>query len=102
MLGLDSITYVPLNDAVNQIVFAENGESVRDVMVDGRMVVKDGQVTNVDMEKLRAEVEASVMRQIPARDAARETMEKLAVHVGPFCAGFAAQEFAVNRFVGGK
>lgn len=102
MLGLDSITYVPLNDAVNQIVFAENGESVRDVMVDGRMVVKDGQVTNVDMEKLRAEVEASVMRQIPARGAARETMEKLAVHVGPFCAGFAAQDFAVNRFVGGK
>jgi len=29
-------------------------------------------------------------------------MEKLAVHVGPFCAGFAAQDFAVNRFVGGK
>lgn len=102
MLGLDSITYVPLNNAVNQIVYAENGASVRDVMIDGRMVVTQGQVTNVDMAKLRADVEAAVARQTPSRAAARGTMETLAAHVGPFCAGFARQDYVVNRFVGGR
>jgi len=75
---------------------------VRDVMIDGRMVVSEGQVANVDMVRLRADVEAAVARQTPARAAARGTMEQLAAHVGPFCAGFARQDFAVNRFVGGR
>ena len=100
MLDLGNVSYVPLNDPVNQIVFAENSGGVREVMIDGRMVVEDGRVTTVDMEKLRADVEVAVARQEPARVAARERVESLAVHVGPFCAGFAAQDHAVNRFVG--
>lgn len=100
MLDLDQVTYWPLNEPVNQIVFAETGGNVRDVMIDGRMVVEGGNVTNVDVAKLRADVEAAVERQLPARAEAKVTMEKLATHVGPFCAGFASQDFEVNRFVG--
>lgn len=100
MLDLGKVSYVPLNEPVNQIVFAENSGGVRDVMIDGRMVVADGRVTTVDMAKLRHDVEAAVARQAPARAAARERVESLAVHVGPFCAGFAAQDYPVNRFVG--
>lgn len=100
MLDLDQVTYWPLNEPVNQIVFAETGGNVRDVMIDGRMVVSGGDVVNVDVAKLRADVEAAVERQLPARETAKVTMEKLAAHVGPFCAGFASQDFAVNRFVG--
>lgn len=102
MLGLDSITYVPLNNAANQIVFAENGASVRDVMINGRMVVTEGEVTNIDMAKRRADVKAALARQTPAREAARDTMEQLAAHVGPFCADFARQDCVVNRFAGGR
>jgi len=100
MLGLDSTIYWPLNDATNQIVFAENGGSVRDVMVGGRMVVSAGQIVNVDMAKLRADVDRAIERHGPARAAAREIVESLAVYVGPFCAGFAAQDLPINRFVG--
>lgn len=100
MLDLDQVTYWPLNEPVNQIVFAETGGNVRDVMIDGRMVASGGDVVNVDVAKLRADVEAAVERQLPARETAKVTMEKLAAHVGPFCAGFASQDFAVNRFVG--
>lgn len=99
MLDLGRVTYWPINDPVNQIVFAENGASVRDVMIDGRMIVRDGRVTTVDMEKLRSDVEAAVERQRSARDDMRRVVDELAVHVGPFCAGFASQDFAVNRFV---
>ena len=100
MLDLGTITYLPLNAPVNQIVFAENSGGVREVMIDGRMVVEGGRILTVDIDKLRADVEAAVARQEPARAAARERVESLAVHVGPFCAGFAAQDYAVNRFVG--
>ncbi len=102
MLDLASVTYVPLNEPVNQVVFAENSGGVRDVMIDGKIVVADGRVTTVDMDKLRADVEAAVARQQPARDAARPKMEALATHVGPFCAGFASERYLVNRFVGGQ
>ena len=100
MLDLNAVSYVPLNEPVNQIVFAEDRGGVRDVMIDGRMVVADGRVTTVDMNKLRADVEAAVERMAPARAEARARIEGLAMHVGPFCAGFAAQDYAVNRFVG--
>jgi guanine deaminase len=99
MLDLGTTLYWPLNDAVNQIVFAENGGGVRDVMVGGRMVVADGRVVTVDMAKLRAEIDRAIERHAPARAAARDIVEKLAVHVGPYCAGFAHQDYIVDRFV---
>mgnify|MGYP003641856503 FL=1 len=101
MLDLDTTTYWPLNDAVNQIVFAENGGGVRDVMIGGRMVVVDGEVVSVDMPKLRAEVERAIARHGPARAAAQDLVGGLAPHVGPYCAGFAAHPLTVDRFVGG-
>jgi len=91
---------VPLNDPVNQVVFAEDRSGVRDVMIDGRMVVADGKITTVDMDRLRADVEAAVERQIPAREAIRSKIDALAAHVGPYCAGFASEVFVVNRFIG--
>ena len=100
MLDLGRITYVPLNDPVNQVVFAEDRGGVRDVMIDGRMVVEDRKVTSVDMDRLRAEVEAAVARQVPAREAIWPKIDALAAHIGPFCAGFASEEYVVDRFVG--
>lgn len=100
MLDLDNLSYVPLNEPVNQIVFAKDRGGVRDVMIDGRIVVEDGRLTTVDMDKLRADVEVSVESKASARAAARERVESLTVHVGPFCTGFTAKDFPVNRFVG--
>ena len=54
LLTMDSFHFVPLNDAVNQLVFCENGQSVRDVMVDGRWVVRGGKVLTIDEEVLYA------------------------------------------------
>ena len=100
MLDLDRTLYWPLNDATNQVVFAENGGGVRDVMVGGRVIVADGRLVTVDMAKLRADVERAIERHGPARAAARDLVAGLTPHVGPYCAGFAAQPYPVNRFVG--
>jgi 5-methylthioadenosine/S-adenosylhomocysteine deaminase len=54
-LDLLSSAYVPVNDLRNQLVYAENGSSVRLVMVDGETVVRDGRCTKID--------EAAVLRE---------------------------------------
>ncbi|MFT3851884.1 MAG: amidohydrolase family protein [Ilumatobacteraceae bacterium] len=44
----------PSSDPVRQLVWASDGRSVRDVVVDGRVVVRDGRCTTVDLDALRA------------------------------------------------
>jgi 5-methylthioadenosine/S-adenosylhomocysteine deaminase len=51
-LDLCTSAFVPVNDLRNQLVYAENGSSVRLVMVDGETVVKDGQCTKIDERKV--------------------------------------------------
>jgi 5-methylthioadenosine/S-adenosylhomocysteine deaminase len=47
-LDLCTSAFVPANDVANQLVYAENGSSVRLVMVDGEIVVEDGRCTKID------------------------------------------------------
>lgn len=52
-------TFTPRSDdPVLQLVWGSDGRSVRDVIVDGRVVVRDGECTSVDVPGLRAEAEA--------------------------------------------
>jgi imidazolonepropionase-like amidohydrolase len=57
-LDLCTSAFVPVNDLPNQLVYAENGSSVRHVMVDGEIVVEDGACTKID--------EAAVLREARA------------------------------------
>jgi cytosine/adenosine deaminase-related metal-dependent hydrolase len=57
-LDLCTSAFVPVNDLPNQLVYAENGSSVRLVMVDGEVVVEDGACTTID--------EAAVLREARA------------------------------------
>jgi hypothetical protein len=41
--------FAPLNDPVAQLVYAEAGHAVRTVLVDGRVVVDNGQPTTADL-----------------------------------------------------
>jgi 5-methylthioadenosine/S-adenosylhomocysteine deaminase len=56
LVDLDTLAFTPLNNLERQLVFCENGSSVRMVMVDGRIVVEDGELTTIDEKALRAEV----------------------------------------------
>jgi 5-methylthioadenosine/S-adenosylhomocysteine deaminase len=49
-IDLRTTAFVPVNDVRNQLVFSENGSSVRMVMVDGEVVVEDGRCTRIDEE----------------------------------------------------
>jgi 5-methylthioadenosine/S-adenosylhomocysteine deaminase len=55
LLDLDTHAFTPLNDLRRQLVFAEDGASVRYTIVNGRVVYEQGRVTTVDARALRRE-----------------------------------------------
>jgi cytosine/adenosine deaminase-related metal-dependent hydrolase len=68
LLDLRRAAFGPRNNLVQQLVYAENGSSVDAVIVDGRIVVRDGRVTTVD----EAAVTAEVVRDAAAFHARRQ------------------------------
>ena len=101
MLDLGSIGLIPLNDPVNQIVHAEDSTAVAEVMVDGKLVVKDRKLVNIDEAKLRRDVEAAVDRLTGANEEARAFAALLEPVVGRFCVGLASEPYHIHRHVAG-
>jgi 5-methylthioadenosine/S-adenosylhomocysteine deaminase len=56
LVDLDTLAFTPLNDLRRQLVFCENGSSVRLVMVAGRILMEDGKLLTIDEEALKAEI----------------------------------------------
>jgi cytosine/adenosine deaminase-related metal-dependent hydrolase len=65
---LDAPWWVPVNDVVSQMVFAETGASVETVIVDGRIVMEDRRICAFDAEALVREVRA-MTRSLRRRNA---------------------------------
>jgi cytosine/adenosine deaminase-related metal-dependent hydrolase len=83
LLDLDDLAFQPLNSATRQLVFSETGRGVRTVIVDGRVVVREGRVTTLDEATFRGEL-AEVMEQVRA-DYAR-LVQKQAPAIAPLLA----------------
>jgi cytosine/adenosine deaminase-related metal-dependent hydrolase len=58
---LDRPWWTPVNDIVNQLVFAETGAGVDTVLVDGQVVVDCGKITTFDVDALLREVQAMAL-----------------------------------------
>jgi 5-methylthioadenosine/S-adenosylhomocysteine deaminase len=86
-LDLDHVNLVPLNNAVNQLVNTEDGAAVRDVMIGGRYVLKDGVLPGLDWPSIANRARLAAERLHEANEAARDTAERLASVVSLFCVG---------------
>jgi len=78
LLRRDTPAFTPLNDAVAQLVFCENGSGVETVIVNGEIVVEEGRLTKVDekevlrlAEQARRKLDPSIEQEL----AAAKTME---------------------------
>ena len=99
-LDLASLNYTPLNHALNQVVFCEDGTAVESVMIGGRMVLEKGQFTSINLPALRHQAEEAVARLAAANTEARALSEQLHPVVGMYCSGLAAAPHHVHRFCG--
>ena len=95
-----NLNYVPLNNAVNQVVNAEDGTGVESVMIGGRMVYENRKFPGIDFAALSAKAEASMDRLRGANGEAQRLALKLEDVVGSFCVGLASQPYHVHRFCG--
>jgi 5-methylthioadenosine/S-adenosylhomocysteine deaminase len=86
-LDLDHVNLVPLNNAVNQLVNTEDGAAVRDVMIGGRFVLRDGVLPGLDWPHIASRARDAAARLAEANVGAREAAERLAPVVSHFCVG---------------
>jgi len=96
-LDLTDINYLPLNDAVTQVVYCENAAAVDSVMIGGRLVLDRGRFTTIDYEGLIARVEEAAERLAAANAGRRAEIEPLASIIGKFCVGLTREPHHVHR-----
>jgi 5-methylthioadenosine/S-adenosylhomocysteine deaminase len=82
---------------VSQIVFTENGAAVDSVMIGGVMVLDHGQLTTIDVKKLRRDASDAARRLFTDNSATRSFAKKLQPFVGEFCQALACQSYHVHR-----
>ena len=84
-LDLGNINYIPLRDALLQLVNGESGTAVDAVMVGGRFVLRDGRIVGVDEAKMRRDAEAARERLDQANESSPRTARTMEDWVGEFC-----------------
>lgn len=76
LLDLSGPSYCPLHSALRQMVYAETGQSIRAVVVNGRVVVRNGALADHPAHALKAAAEEVRTRMAPAiRDVAARNAE---------------------------
>lgn len=86
-LDMTHVNLVPLNNAVQQLVNAEDGMAVRDVMIGGRFVLRDGALPGLDWPGIVQRARNAAARLAGANASARAAAERLAPVVDHFCVG---------------
>ncbi|MDT4978484.1 MAG: 5-methylthioadenosine/S-adenosylhomocysteine deaminase [Pseudonocardiales bacterium] len=76
MIDTRTSSFTPLNDVIRQLVFAENGSSVRHVMVDGEMVVRGGVVQTIDQHAVLDELRTLATDFIAQHAQVEQTMAR--------------------------
>jgi 5-methylthioadenosine/S-adenosylhomocysteine deaminase len=99
-LDLHSINWIPLNDPANQVVLTEDGTGVRDVMVGGRFVVRQGRHVACDLPALALQAEAAREQMVAAHAEGRYLAQAIEQAVGSFCIGLCRQPFHLHRHGG--
>jgi guanine deaminase len=100
-LDLDHVNLVPLNNAAQQLVNGEDGAAVRDVMVGGRFVLRDGTLTGIDWPRIVERARAAAARLTETNAATRASIERLASIVSRFCVGLGRCAHDVPRKLAG-
>lgn len=78
LLDLNSLAMTPLNNLKHQLVYCENGSSVRTVIVAGKVAVENGKVCTVDEEELKAEARALAAEAAEYHEESRNAASQLA------------------------
>ncbi len=101
LLDLAQPVYVPLRDALRQLVLGENGAAVDRVLVGGRLVVDGGRVLTVDEAALRRRAQAAAERLDVRNAEGRHLAALLRPGVSAWCCGMGGAGLHLARKLAG-
>ena len=101
-LDLANINFVPLNNAINQLVLCEDSSAVESVMIGGKLVLKNRQFTTFDYDALVEEARIAAQRLSETNADRRALGNELESAVGLFCIGLTQQHYHVQRHLDAK
>ena len=83
---LDSIPFVPLNNARGQLVYGEAGASLDTLLVGGEVVMRAGRLTRIDEAALIAEIGEAHRALLPAIERAEHDAQRITAAYVPIVA----------------
>jgi len=100
LVDLDTLPFTPLHNLKRALVFCENGGSLKMTIVDGRIVVENGQILTVDEEALRKKVRGYADRLSSQLDLMTESADRLAPYYREMYLKASKREVGMNRWAG--
>ena len=100
LLRADSTFLRPLSDVLGSLVYAETGAAVDTVLVDGRVIVRDGRVLTVDEARLRTRAQDAADRVRRGNEGRWRLAEEIAPYLSTACRTAAALPYPVDRYAG--
>jgi cytosine/adenosine deaminase-related metal-dependent hydrolase len=99
LLDLDTSAFTPCNDLVRQLVFCEDGSSVRYTIVQGEVMFENGKVVRVDERALRAEARSLASAQRSELAGTLDSARKLEPFYRAMYLKAARQDVGMNRWL---
>ena len=99
LLDLDDTAYLPFNSAARQLIYTETGRAIDNVVIDGRVVIRDRVVQTIDEDALRREVMDLMKSFIVDYDDIVKSREAALPHMLNVHRRVWGTDVAMNRFV---
>jgi len=100
LVDLDTLPFTPLHNLKRALVFCENGGSLKMTIVDGRIVVEDGEVLTVDEAALRKKVRGYTDRLSAQLELMTESADRLAPYYREMYLKTSQKDVGMNRWAG--
>jgi 5-methylthioadenosine/S-adenosylhomocysteine deaminase len=100
LVDLDTLPFTPLNDLRRQLVYCEQGTSVRMTLVAGRVVYENGAVVGLDEPALRAEARALAAQRAAADASEGDSAARWLPYYRDMYMKAAARDVGLQRWIG--
>ena len=102
LINLKSPSFVPLNSAIRQLIYTEAGRGVETVIVDGRVVIRDGVLQTVDEDSIYREVAAVMPEFRKDHREVTERVNRLRPYIEKAHNRINAEDVGMNRLFSGR
>jgi len=100
VLRTDTLAFTPMNDVRKHLVYAENGLSLELVMVNGTVVLRDNELTQVDEDEILREVREATRAYLAEHREVEERNRALEPYMLEIHRRATIRDVGLNRYLG--